>query len=124
MTTGFFKRQGVTGDLVPAETRQDRDFSKGRTADTSRAAFRRTSDQSRAKQRRAIAEAVRAAGGRGATCEELSDRLRIPYSSASGRISELTHARILRDSKMRRLTKYGRPARVHILNEEADGKES
>ena len=93
----------------------DADYSKGAAADTSRQAFRRTSDETRSKQRRAVVAAIAESGG--ATCEEIAESMGIPYTSASGRISELAHRRIIRDTGQRRLTKYGRPARVYEVSQ-------
>jgi hypothetical protein len=64
------------------------------------------------RDQEAIFQFVRAAGGRGATCEEVEEGLGLSHQTASARVSELR-----RDGRLaeigRRSTRSGRPARVH-----------
>lgn len=72
-----------------------------RGTDTSRAAASAMSTVSARFQRMALL-AIRAAGGRGLTAEELADRLGYPRTTIQPRTTELKLAGLIRDSGARR----------------------
>lgn len=100
------------------EMRPNKDIcvSRHHGAETSREAFLTTPPATRSKQRNSVFAHIRAAGGRGATCEESSVELGIPYTAASARITELqAEERIHWTKDVRRPTKSGKTARVYFL---------
>ena len=92
----------------------DADFceSKHKGADTSKEAFDQSSDETRAGQRKKLLEYIGTAGEDGLTCQEAATATGMPYTTASARLSEMVHDNIIHDSRKRRPTDTGRPARV------------
>jgi predicted transcriptional regulator len=61
----------------------------------------------------AVLDCIRGSG-RGATCDEVEERLSMRHQTASARIRELAIRGLIRDSSLRRGTRSGRPAIVWI----------
>jgi hypothetical protein len=103
----------------------DRDFcaSRHKGADTSTDAFKRTSDGSRQKQREEILNYLYAAGRDGLTCEEVSKRSNIRYTTCSARISELRHDNLIHFTDKRRKTSTGSTARVYFSGPKPEQQE-
>jgi hypothetical protein len=82
---------------------------------TSRDAFAGTPQEIRLEQSRMIYKLVRSSStgpGWGVTCEEASDTLKMRYTTASARISELLADGFIEDTGLRRPTRSGASARV------------
>jgi hypothetical protein len=96
--------------------RKDICVSRHRGAETSREAFATTAPETRSRQRELVFGHIQRAGDRGATCQECSDKLGIPYTAASARITELqAEERIHWTKDVRRPTRSGKTARVYFL---------
>lgn len=92
----------------------DQDICAGRHkgAETSTEAFQSTPDSKRQRQRISVLNHIHDQGGSGATCEETSISLGIPYTACSARVSELLRDGAIHFTKARRKTTHGKPARV------------
>lgn len=66
------------------------------------------------KQRQAVYEAIKAAGG--LTSDELSRRLELPAQSVTARVNSLANDGLIYDSGQRRLTRYNRKAIVWAVS--------
>jgi len=88
-------------------------YHKG--ADTSNIAFASTPSKIRFYHRARILEKLEEIGD--ATCSELERILNLSHQTASARIAELHKDNQIEDTGERRLTQYGRPARVYRLKE-------
>lgn len=66
------------------------------------------------KQRQAVYEAIKAAGG--LTSDELSQSLKLPAQSVTARVNGLAGDGLIYDSGQRRLTRYGRKAIVWAVS--------
>lgn len=97
----------------PASSR-DKDITAGKHGgvDTSVAAHRTTSDETRHRLRQRIVDAVTARKSVGMTSEELVTSTGIPLQTVSARVSELLRDGVLYDTGDRRSTKSGKTARV------------
>ena len=102
---------GGPRSLVPSA---DLCTSRHHNADTSVQAFQSTPDSTRQRQREAVLNFIKGTGARGATCEEISITLAMPYTAISARITELTRLQLIHDSGDRRATTHGKTARVHL----------
>jgi hypothetical protein len=87
--------------------------SRHRGAETSVEAFRTTPESTRQRQRDDVLRHVRARGDLGATCEETSITLGIPYTAASARFTELQRLGQIEFGALRRPTTHGKSARVY-----------
>lgn len=96
--------------------------SRHRGADTSEQAFKSTPEHRRSAQREKVFQAIRRRGAEGATCEEISISLGIPYTAASPRFTELTALGWIHDSGRRRPTSHGKPARVYVEGPAPEGE--
>lgn len=101
---------GGPKQLVPGT---DLCASRHRGADTSVEAFQSTPESTRSRQRAQVLDFISKAGERGATCEESSIALGIPYTAASARITELSKLDLISHGVDRRLTTHGKSARVY-----------
>ncbi len=100
--------------LVPAA---DVCTSRHHGADTSVQAFKSTPESTRQRQRDEVLAYVRGRGAAGATCEETSIALKIPYTAASARFTELQRLEHIGFGEMRRATTHGKSARVYTTKE-------
>jgi len=86
--------------------------SRHRGAETSVAAFESTPESTRSRQRDAVLSFLKAAPN-GATCEETSITMGIPYTAASARFTELQRLGLISFGKETRKTTHGKSARVY-----------
>ncbi len=89
--------------------------SRHHGADTSAEAFKTTPQSTRNLQRNKVLNFIVGRADLGATCEESSINLGIPYTAASARITELSRLQKIQDSGQRRRTTHGKTARVYIF---------
>lgn len=101
--------------LVPAA---DVCTSRHHGADTSAQAFQSTPESTRQRQRDEALGYVRGRGAAGATCEETSIALKIPYTAASARFTELQRLGLIGFGEARRATTHGKSARVYTAKDE------
>ena len=87
--------------------------SRHRGADTSVEAFQTTSEDVRQRQRDQVLAYVKGRGAAGATCEETSIAMKIPYTAASARFTELSKLQKIGFGDERRKTTHGKSARVY-----------
>ncbi len=57
---------------------------------------------------------VRAARGRGVTCDEIEEQMAGRHQTISARVRELVQLGFIRDSGVRRKTRSGRKARIYV----------
>ena len=86
--------------------------SRHRGAETSVEAFEPTPESTRARQRSSVLNFVKSCRD-GATCEETSFALAIPYTAASARFTELSRLGMISYGEERRKTSHGKNARVY-----------
>lgn len=99
---------------VAAPTPPDVCGANHRGAETSRQAYETTSEDARTRDRATILEAVRMAGLKGLTTEEISTITGISYQTASGRVSEMVHRFKSLVRRGKRPTKSGKDAFIHF----------
>lgn len=96
------------------EPKADICVSRHRGAETSREAFATTAPETRSRQREQVLGHIVRQRELGATCQECSEALGIPYTAASARITELqAEERIHWKEGIRRPTRSGKTARVY-----------
>lgn len=105
----LFEGGGPHG-LVPGA---DLCTSRHHNADTSVQAFETTPESTRHRQRALVLDLVKRKATEGATCEECSLLLGIPYTAASARFTELQRLGLIQFGEERRKTTHGKSARVY-----------
>lgn len=106
---------GGPKSLVPSA---DVCTSRHHGAETSVEAFKSTPESTRQRQRDDVLAYVRGRGAFGATCEETSIKLGIPYTAASARFTELQRLGLITYGVARRATTHGKSARVYTATQE------
>ena len=115
----------VQGELFSGSDRQlvpgaDLCTSRHRGAETSVEAFKTTPSGTRELQRERVLRFIEDRGAQGATCEEVSIALSIPYTATSPRITELQCLGLIEFKKDKRPTTHGKSARVYRVRRDGD----
>lgn len=88
-------------------------FARG--SDTSEAAAKSISPPTKVQLRERVLDVIRMKGALGATCDELEYSLSLTHQTCSPRVNELRSRGLIKDSKLRRVTRQGRSAVVWVL---------